>query len=84
MKLNPLVLMKKEFDQTGSVYDPENNKALVLNETGVLIWEAIQDGLEEEDIVKRVFDEFEVDMDTAVQDVSEFLNMLRDKGFLAE
>lgn len=84
MKLNPLVLMKKEFDQTGSVYDPENNKALVLNETGVLIWEAIQDGLEEEDIVKRVFDEFEVDMDTAAQDVSEFLNMLRDKGFLAE
>jgi len=84
MKLNPLVLMKKEFDQTGSVYDPENNKALVLNETGVLIWEAIQDGLEEADIVKRVFDEFEVDMDTAAQDVSEFLNMLRDKGFLAE
>jgi len=84
MKLNPLVLMRKEFDNKGIVFDPGNNKAMSLNAVGVVIWEAIEHGCTLEQITEIVTDKFAVDGQTAAKDIEVFLATLKSKGLLAE
>lgn len=84
MKLNPLVLMRKEFDDTGIVFDPENNKAMTLNPVGAVIWEAIEKGLPREKIVETVTAQFSVAQETAEKDLAAFLETLKAKGLLSE
>jgi len=84
MKLNPLVMMRREFDNTGMVFDPQNNKAMTLNAVGVEIWESIEKGLAEDAIVTHLTGKFNVDKATAAADLSDFLKLLKDKGLLSE
>jgi|GEM_PF-4958154 len=42
MKLNPLALMRIEFDGNGVVFAPENNRAMTLNHSGAAIWQSIE------------------------------------------
>lgn len=53
-----------------------------LNGTGKVIWLALQEGLSEEDIAKRLQEEFDVDFEKALQDTQAFLQQMEDKGFL--
>ena len=53
-----------------------------MNELGAFLWEAIPGAADEEELVDRVLDEYEVDRDTAEQDVREFLEHLRKIGIL--
>ena len=41
MKLNPFAMMREEFDGTGIVFDPDRNKAISLNRTGVIVWNVL-------------------------------------------
>lgn len=52
------------------------NGMLVLNECGKFLWEHIPNAEAEEDLVNRLLDEYEVDRQTAAQDVKEFLETL--------
>jgi len=84
MKLNPLALMRKEFDGCGIVFEPATNKAMSLNKTGVVIWESIEAGLSEAQITAAVTEKFEVAPEVAAGDVAAFLQLLKEKGLLAE
>jgi len=84
MRLNPLVMMRKEFDDTGIVFDPENNKAMTLNRVGTVIWESIENGLSEEQIADAVTENFSVERAVAEKDISNFLETLRNKGLLTD
>ena len=53
-----------------------------MNELGAFLWEAIPGAANEAELVNRVLDEYEVDRDTAEQDVREFLEHLRKMGIL--
>ena len=53
-----------------------------MNELGAFLWEAIPGAADEAELVDRVLDEYEVDRDTAEQDVREFLEHLRKMGIL--
>ena len=53
-----------------------------MNELGAFLWEAIPGAANETELVNRVLDEYEVDRDTAEQDVREFLEHLRKMGIL--
>ena len=44
MKLNPFAMMREEFDGTGIVFDPDRNKAISLNRTGVIVWNVLAKG----------------------------------------
>lgn len=53
-----------------------------LNVTGKVIWEALQEGVSEEDIVSRLKEQFEVEEEKAIQDVRAFVNQMKEMGFL--
>jgi hypothetical protein len=56
-------------------------KLYTLNAVGTRVWE-LADGRSLEGIVSRIVDEFDVDLDTAREDLGSFVRRLRDLGAL--
>lgn len=85
MKLNPFAMMREEFDGTGIVFDPDRNKAISLNRTGVIVWNVLEKGGTEADAVRALLAEFpDVSETQAQQDVAKFLDVLREKALLTD
>ena len=84
MNLNPLIMMREEVDGTGIVFDPENNRAMSLNRTGVTIWKALEDGKDTGEIVSALQSVYNISDDIARRDVLAFLEVLKAKGMLAK
>ena len=60
----------------------EFNGVITLNETGVLLWKKLEAGATEEELVKAILSEYEVDEATAKADVSGFVNKLKEAKLL--
>lgn len=60
------------------------NGMLTLNETGVVLWKALEAGGSVEDLAKALTKEYDVSMEQAVQDASAFLRKLQEAGCLEE
>lgn len=58
------------------------NGLLHVNESGEFIWKQLQNDISEEDLLKAILDEFEVDHDTAERDMRAFLSVLQSQGWL--
>ena len=55
-----------------------------LNDTGLFIWNRLQDDTTEPAIVEAVIAEYEVDKETAAADVHRILGALKDAGIVEE
>lgn len=55
-----------------------------LNEAGKLIWDGLDEGLDELAIAKRICNEYEVDEATALQDIRDVMAKLKDAGILTD
>lgn len=85
MKLNPFAMMREEFDGTGIVFDPDRNKAISLNKTGVIVWNVLAKDGTGADAVRALRAEFpDVPETQAQQDVAKFLDALREKALLTD
>lgn len=51
---------------------------ITINETGAAIWDALPEAENEDEIVDKLFDEFDAGRDELRRDVDEFLNKLRE------
>ena len=60
------------------------NGILTLNETGKVLWEMLQTGASEGQLVDVLVDRYEVDEDTAMKDVADFIRILKGKNILDE
>ena len=60
------------------------NGMIILNPVSKVIWESLEKGASQEEIVKAVTDLFEVDAEEARGDICEFLNELRKLDMLDE
>lgn len=60
----------------------EQNGLFALTETGAFIWEQIEKGLNEAEILDAVLNEFDVDPQTAIADIDGFLNHLSSYGII--
>jgi len=58
------------------------NGLFVVTETGALIWELLPNAKDEQEIVNKILEEYEIDRDTAEKDVTEFLAKLRSFGII--
>jgi hypothetical protein len=63
-----------------SMYD--SNGLFILSELGAFIWDLLPDAASEEDILRCVLAEYEVDEPTARADIHEFLGKLENMGIL--
>lgn len=55
-----------------------------LNGTGAFLWERLQHGTSEKELVEALLEEYEVKQEQAVQDVRNFLELLRSRNLLEE
>jgi hypothetical protein len=88
MKLKNDFLIR-EFN--GTVYavqtDLQSDKKsdpIVLNETGRILWTALQNGADTAGLVTALLSEYDIDIKTAEDDTAAFVRKLRDAGLLAE
>ncbi len=58
------------------------NGLFVVTETGALIWKLLPQVENEQEIVEKILEEYEIDEDTAKKDASEFLGNLRKYGII--
>ena len=61
----------------------EFNGLITLSESGMFLWKALENGVDEEALVSRLISEYDIDKSTAVIDTKEFIHSLSEKGLLA-
>lgn len=54
----------------------EFNGLITVNELGAFIWKKLQQEVTEDELIQDILEEYEVDEETARNDVEEFLNKL--------
>jgi predicted transcriptional regulator len=80
------VLKKPEVsDLAGEkvMIDFESGKYFMLKGVANDIWDALEDGITSQIIADKLMHEYEVDAKTCIDSVTEFLNILADKGFIS-
>lgn len=60
----------------------EYNGIFMMTESGKLLWENIEKGAEENELKELLMEEYEIDAETALNDVKEFLEMLKAFGII--
>lgn len=86
MKINGEFLLREVVGET--VLIPvgktalEYNGMIIINQTGAFIWKALEEGLEETQILSRMTEIFEVAETEAAADLKEFLENLKTAGIL--
>ena len=58
------------------------NLMITLNDAGKLLWEMLEKGAEEKDLVAGLLKEYNVDEATAAKHVALFVQKMRENGFL--
>lgn len=88
MKLNYQIDLQELGEMVVAVVrDPDTKKvvhAYKMNETGAFIVNQLNAGCDEECIAKRLSEEFDVSLELATQEVHDFIDMLKNKGFIGE
>ena len=59
------------------------NMMITLNDTGAFLWQHIEKGAEEDELVKAILDEYDTDEATALNAVKNFIAKLEEHEFLA-
>lgn len=59
------------------------NMMITLNDTGRFLWEKLEQGAEEEELVAALLEEYEVEETTAKAHVAAFVEKMNGHGFLA-
>jgi hypothetical protein len=81
MRRNPEVIAKR-LDNATVLVDVPTSRIFELNETGTRIWELLGEGLDADNIMRHLVDEFEVEHAQAENEVKKLLALLRAEGLL--
>lgn len=57
---------------------------ITLNDSGLLLWNRLQEGCSQEELIQAMLDEYEVDRETAERDTEIFLQKMREIELLEE
>ena len=86
MKIKKGFIVRKIGGQNVAVAIGEMSKTfngmIRLNETGKFLWDALSKGAEEDELVSKILEEYEIDEATARADVKAFVEKLKGVGAL--
>jgi len=82
--VNPLVVLREEFDDWAILFNPENADALGVNPVGVLIWKLLDKKNDLEKIVYQIKEIFDQVPESVEQETLGFIDLLADHGFLGQ
>ena len=82
MELKKKFVLRNIVGETILVPIGQNNEAfnglITINELGKFIWENIESSKDEDELLQRILDEYEVERDVAKADLDEFLGKLKE------
>lgn len=55
---------------------------IALSESGAFLWDLLLKGAQKEELANALFDEYEIDIETAQKDVEKFIDGLSEQGAL--
>lgn len=88
MKYNESYVVKNLADEIVLVHQDEYNvdcsKIITLNEVALFIIDRIKEGLNDDQIIDALLNEYDVDKTTATNDVVSFINKLIELGIVNE
>lgn len=70
-------LERLAINDEGFIFDPETGNSYTVNRTGIFMINLLKKGKSEDEIVRALIEEFEVDEETAKKDIIDFLEHLR-------
>lgn len=80
--INPVVVLREEFDDWAVLYNPDIPYAAGTNPVGVAIWKLLDGRRSIEDIASKIKNSFENTPEVAVKEIAAFVDMLAEKGFV--
>ena len=81
--VNPDVSCREEGPDGALLFNPDTDDVLVVNVTGLLIWQALAEPRDRDQVVAALVEQCDnVPEDKVAQDVSEFMEQLIAKGFV--
>jgi SynChlorMet cassette protein ScmD len=80
--INPIVVLRKEFDDWAVLFNPDTAEAVGINPVGVAIWELLAEDHSMADIVKNINNNFADVPGSAADEIQSFINDLTKRGFV--
>ncbi|MBM3247913.1 MAG: PqqD family peptide modification chaperone [Candidatus Omnitrophica bacterium] len=82
LKANSKIVFREETDDA-LLFDPDSGNIKVINETGKFIWANLDGKNDEDSLVKKIMDKFDIsDEQKAREDLGKFLEDLKIQKFL--
>jgi len=72
------------IDNEAAIVRPSDGTLIILNESGTFIFENLVKGLSPERIIKKIVDEFDVDIKRAERDLKSFLRLMKKESVIEE
>lgn len=85
MKLNPIMVLREDFDDAAVLFNPDTGAILQLNKTGLFIVKAAEKGMSLEDIFdglhKACGDTFK---ESSHSEIENFVEKLKKEGYIQD
>ena len=79
---NPIVVLRKEFDDWAVLFNPDTAEAVGVNPVGVAIWEMLDGKRSIDDITTRINQDFADVPGSAAEEIKTFIEDLTKRGFV--
>ena len=80
--VNPVVVLRKEFDDWAVLFNPDSAEAVGINPVGVAIWEFLAENSSMDGIVEDIKKNFADVPGSAAQEIQTFIEDLTERGFV--
>ena len=80
--VNPVVVLRKEFDDWAVLFNPDTAEAVGINPVGVKIWELLTADSSLLDIIENIKENFADVPGSAADEIQAFINDLTERGFI--
>jgi len=82
LRLRPVRLSWRVIDDQVVVLDLARSEYLTVNQSGGAMWELLVEGATKDQLVAALTGRFDVDVDTAERDATDFISSLKELGLL--
>ncbi|MDD2229830.1 MAG: PqqD family protein [Candidatus Cloacimonetes bacterium] len=75
--MNTDQLMTLAVNKNGFIFDPANGVSYTVNDTGLFILKHLQKGVDKDDIIPLITEEYDVNIENARSDIEHYMSMLK-------
>ena len=80
--VNPVVVLRKEFDDWAVLFNPDTAEAVGINPVGVAIWELLDQQIDTQEIAANIRQNFADVPGSAKEEIETFVADLTKRGFI--